>query len=157
MPYERTARLEHASEFRDRARIIPSVGEEAERREEIEHRVEAPSPARWQLSHVAPRVLERRSGAASARLVDQVLGVVEPLHVEPGLGERVRVATLPARDVENPGAGRQCKNVDEPRNLMAVAFFCEDGLVLEQVVGIEVRLPPFALPSGRRQKNTGSR
>jgi hypothetical protein len=52
------------------------------------------------------------------------------------------VAPLAARHVENSRASRQREHVDETRDLVPVALLGEDGLILEQIVGVEIGLPP---------------
>jgi hypothetical protein len=167
VPHEHAARREHARELRDHAPVVARVEEEAERGEEVDDRVEATRPPRRQAAHVAARVAQRASGAARAGGVEQRLGVVEAVDVVAGLGEQVRVAPLPAGAVEDARAGRQREQVDEPRDLPAVALRREERLVLLQVVGVEVGRPPVGgaglrAPGRRRrarraQKNTGSR
>lgn len=70
------------------------------------------------------------------------------------------MAPLAARDVEHPGAVGKGKDGEEPRRLLPVALEREDRVVLEQVMSVEVRLPPVGGRRGARpliQKNTGSR
>jgi hypothetical protein len=67
------------------------------------------------------------------------------------------VATLAARHIEDPRTRRKCEELHEPRHLAPVAREIEDRLVLEQVVRVEVRLPPLASLLRRTQKKTGSR
>ena len=64
----------------------------------------------------------------------------------------MRMTSLPAGYIENPGAGRQAENVDQPRDFVPVALELEDRLILEEIMGIEIRLPPFTF----LQKKTGS-
>jgi hypothetical protein len=68
------------------------------------------------------------------------------------------MAALPAWDVEDPRAGGEPKQVDNASDFVAVARKIEDGLVLEQVVGVELLRPPLCFSLFRpAQKNTGSR
>jgi hypothetical protein len=67
------------------------------------------------------------------------------------------VTALSARDVEHPRARRKPEHVDQPRGLMAIALEREQRLVLEQVLVVEVRLPPLVPLLFRAQKKTGSR
>jgi hypothetical protein len=69
----------------------------------------------------------------------------------------VGVASLAARHVEQARTGGQREDLDQPRDLATVAREVEDRFVLEEVMGVEVRLPPFARLSRRAQKKTGSR
>ncbi|MEO6526101.1 MAG: hypothetical protein ABIP93_05715 [Gemmatimonadaceae bacterium] len=86
-----------------------------------------------------------------------MLGVVQAIYAKARFGEEMRVTPLAARHIEDARPARQCEELDEPRDFLPVASEIEDGLILEQVVGVEVRFPPlFRLP-GRRQKKTGSR
>ena len=66
----------------------------------------------------------------------------------------MRVATLPARNVENPRAYRQRQHVEQSRYLAPVALGRKKRFVLQEVAGIERGFPPLAPFS---QKNTGSR
>jgi hypothetical protein len=72
-----------------------------------------------------------------------MLRIVQPLHAKAGLGEQVRVASLATRNVEDAGATREREQLDQSRDLLAVADEAEDGLVLQQIVGVEVRRPPI--------------
>jgi hypothetical protein len=76
-----------------------------------------------------------------------VLRVIEAIHDEPSFGERVRMPSLPAWDVEDARSRGQCEHVHEARDLATVTLLGEDRLVFEQIVGVEVRLPPIG---GRR-------
>jgi hypothetical protein len=66
----------------------------------------------------------------------------------------MRVATLPARHVEDTRPGRQAKQLDEPGYLLTIALRRKEWPVLLEIVGVKRGLPPLALLS---QKNTGSR
>ena len=66
----------------------------------------------------------------------------------------MRVATLPARYVQNSRSNRQFKDLDEPRCFFSIAFGREEETVLAEIVGVECRLPPLAR---LLQKKTGSR
>jgi len=72
-----------------------------------------------------------------------VLRVVEPFDIEAGLGERMRMPPLPTWNIENARAGGQRQHVYEPRDLMPVALLSEDRLVREEIVSVEIRLPPI--------------
>lgn len=81
--------------------------------------------------------------------------IVEAVDVEAGFCEQVSVSSLAARNVENPGPRRQAEQVDNSCDFGAIPLESEEGLILEKVVSVEVRLPPLA--AAFRQKNTGSR
>ena len=66
----------------------------------------------------------------------------------------MRMPSLSAWRVENPGADRETKYLDEPARLSAVAFRCEDRGILEKILRIEIAFPPLRTV---RQKKTGSR
>jgi hypothetical protein len=83
-----------------------------------------------------------------------MLREVEPVYVIACFGKQMGMPTLAARHVENARAGRHSEDVDHSRDFLSISLELEDRLVLEKVVGIEVRLPPFAF---FLQKNTGSR
>lgn len=155
VPDEKAARLENARKFLDHARIVRRLVEEAERREEIEHAVEATGPSRWQLSHVTARIPQSRPRAARPGEFQQVARVVQSIDVESRFGEEVRVATLPARHVEDARAGGQLQDLEQTRDLSSVTLEREERFVLQQVLGVEVRRPPVGLRGG--QKKTGSR
>lgn len=64
------------------------------------------------------------------------------------------MATLAARYVQNTGANRKTKQIDEPRYFPSIALGREKKAVLTEIVGVECGLPPLAR---FRQKKTGSR
>ena len=90
------------------------------------------------------RVAETRPGSALARALQQLARVIETVDVEAGFGEQVRVASLAARNVEHARAGWKPEHVDESSDFVPVALEREQRLVLEQVLSVEVALPPFA-------------
>ena len=100
MPYEQPARFENAGEFLDHPSVIRGVREEAERCEKVEHRIEAARPLGRHAPHVAARVAKSVARSALARDIQQLLRVVEPVHIVAELGQRVRVTTLTAWYVE---------------------------------------------------------
>ncbi len=56
--------------------------------------------------------------------------------------------------IENASASGKSEQLDEARRFLPISLEGEKGTVLEQIVGVEGRLPPFfRFP----QKNTGSR
>jgi hypothetical protein len=69
----------------------------------------------------------------------------------------MRMPPLTTGDVENASTGRQGEQFQEATYLAPIARQVEDRLVLEQIVGVEVRLPPLGRLLRRRQKKTGSR
>jgi hypothetical protein len=69
----------------------------------------------------------------------------------------MRVSSLAARNVEDARAGRKAEDVDQARNLAAIALEREQRLVLEQILIVEVRLPPLGALFLGAQKKTGSR
>src|SRR5438034_11032809 len=66
----------------------------------------------------------------------------------------MRVTPLPARNVQHARTDGQLEELDETRDLPPIVLEPEDRLVLEQVVRIEVRLPPLG---GTRDAGIGSR
>ena len=69
---------------------------------------------------------------------------------------------LTARDIQNARASGKAKQLDQPTDIATIAREIEDRLILEQILGVEVRLPPIdfpgsLLPGRRSQKKTGSR
>ncbi|MCU0626999.1 MAG: hypothetical protein MUF21_11025 [Gemmatimonadaceae bacterium] len=150
-PGQRPARREHACELAQHARIVGGIGEEAERGEEVEHRVEAPGPLGRERAHVAAHVAQRAPGAASPRDVEQRLAVVEPRDVEAGFGEQVCVPSLPARAVEDPRAIGEREQLHEARDLAAIALLGEERFELADVVTVEVRGPPVGVGGAIRR------
>jgi hypothetical protein len=69
----------------------------------------------------------------------------------------MRMAALPARDVEESRAARQREDIHQAGDFAAILGEVEDRLVLQQILGVEVRRPPVGLLRARAQKNTGSR
>jgi hypothetical protein len=67
------------------------------------------------------------------------------------------MSSLTARDVEHARAGRKSEHIDQTRRLTPIALEREQRLVLEQILIVEVRLPPFGALLGQAQKKTGSR
>ena len=80
--------------------------------------------------------------------------VVEPVDVVACFREHVRVATLPARNIEDSRSHRQTEYFQQPRYIAPITFGSKERLVLEEIVGVEGRFPPLGM---FRQKNTGSR
>ena len=102
VPHENPAWPQYASELSNDSRIVSRIDEEAERREEIENGIESSAPTRGQLSHIAARVAERPASPTLAGKSQQFGRIIEPVDVESGLGQEVRVTALPARNVEDP-------------------------------------------------------
>ncbi len=144
MPEENASRLEHARELGEDVSIVSRLGKESERREEVENGAEASGPARRKRPHVASRITEARSGAALARALQEIARVIESVDVESCFGEQVCVASLSAGDVEQARTGWKPEDVDESSDFMSVALEREQRLVFEQVLSVEVALPPFA-------------
>ena len=162
VPDECAAWGKHACELIDDASVVGGLNEEAERREEIQDRAEATRPPCRQAPHVSARITESRAGTAGTCSLQQRGGVVHTVDVEARLGEQVRMASLSAWTIENSRAGRQAEDRDESRYLASIPLEREERLVLEQILGVEVRRPPITglPPAARRstlQKNTGSR
>lgn len=154
MPDKRATGFQNARKFTDHTCIVARIEKEAKRREEIDDCIEAILPSRRQPPHVALRIAKVRSGAATAGDFQQMLGVVERVYVVSGFGKKVSVPALSARDIENPRSHWKAEHVDDPRCFLAIPLEREDRLILEQIMGVEIRLPPFG---GLFQKNTGSR
>lgn len=66
-----------------------------------------------------------------SRSREQISRIIEAVDVESRFGEQVRVSTLPARHVENAGAGRQSEDVNESGCFFPIALEREERLVLE--------------------------
>jgi hypothetical protein len=143
VPDQHSAGFEHALPFGDNALVVARQQKEPERREQVDDGVEACGPSRRQAPHVGARVPERRSGAARPRAVEEVARQIDAVHIEPGLGQQMRMSALTARHVEYARPGRQSQQVDQPRNFLPIATEIEDRLILEEVVGVELPLPPL--------------
>ena len=102
VPDQCAARLEHARELGDDARVVARIEKEAERREQVHDRVEPARPARGQPPHVAARVAQRRPRPALLAPREQITRVVEPVDIVARLGEQMGVASLAARHVQDP-------------------------------------------------------
>jgi len=153
MPDEDASGLQDSRELVDHFRIVARTGKEAERSEEVDDRVELRCPAAGHLSHVTLGVLQIRADASFASEANEVLGVVEAINLESSFGEKMSVSSLPARDVKNSGSMRKAQNVNDTGCFVSVALEREDWLILEQIPGVEIRLPPLGCFS---QKKTGS-
>jgi hypothetical protein len=138
MPDQHPARRKHAGELANNTRIVRGIGEEPEGCEEVEHSIEAPIPSRRQLAHVSLRVVKRRAGSAFTRELQQMLRVIEPIDPVTCLGEKVCVPALSTWSVENARAGGKSNHVEQARDFVPVALEAEDGLILEQVLRVEV-------------------
>src|SRR4051812_33090450 len=102
---ESAAGAQDAADLAERARVL-LVAEVAERREEVERRVEARIGER-QVAVVGPHELRPPLAAGAARrLVEQRLRAIDADHAIAGARERERVAAEAARHVEEVAAGR---------------------------------------------------
>ena len=119
MPDEAPPWLESSRKLRDYLRVIGGVREEAEGGEEVQHRIEPVLPANRQPAHVAVGVAE--AGACPPLPCDpeELTGVIQPVDVVPRLGEQVCMPPLSAGDVQDAGAYRKSKQLDQPRDLRA--------------------------------------
>jgi hypothetical protein len=100
VPDQHAARLEHARPLGNHAFIVSRVKKEPERGEEIQDGVEAAGPASWESAHIAVRVPKRAAGTPSLCELEKVLRQIQPVDVEPCLGQQVRVSALAAWYVE---------------------------------------------------------
>lgn len=154
MPDEYSVRLENASKLPDYTGIVRRVREKAERSEQVEHGIKAASPLRWHAAHVPTRVTKSLAGAAPARDVQQLFRVIERVHVVAELGQQVRVPALSARHIQHARAIGESKELDQPGYFLTIPREREEWAVLQEVMGVEGRLPPLAR---FLQKKTGSR
>jgi hypothetical protein len=69
----------------------------------------------------------------------------------------MRMSSLAAWNDEDARARRKAEDVDQARDLAAIALEREQRLVLEQILIVEVRLPPLGALFLGAQKKTGSR
>jgi hypothetical protein len=73
------------------------------------------------------------------------------------LRQQVRVPALSAGTVQYSRTDRKLQQLDEARDLAAIALRIEQRLVLAEILLVEVAAPPLADRGKARQKNTGSR
>jgi hypothetical protein len=130
------------------------VPEEAKRREEIQHRVESPAPARWQAPHVPASVTKVLTGPAFLGDAQQLLRVVEPVDIVTGFSQQMRVPPLSARYVQKARANRETEQIDKACYFLSIPLGREEKAVLTEIVGVERGLPPLTRLC---QKKTGSR
>jgi hypothetical protein len=154
VPNQDSALFQYACQLPHHLDIVRRMGKKTERSEQVEDGIEPIGPLARQLAHVTLCVTEILTRSASARDGKQLPRIVQTVDVIACLGEQVGVAALPARHIQNACANGQCENVYQPRYLAPVTFRSEEGLVLEEIVGVERGFPPLATLS---QKNTGSR
>ncbi len=154
MPYKLATRLQNSREFSYHAGIVTWVCEKPEGSEQVEHDIEPVGPAAWHAPHVAARIAECGTLATLACDLQELLGIVERVDIVARFHQEMRVSPLPARHIENPGSNRKREHVDQPRYFASRAFRRKKGTVLEEIVGVESRLPPLG---SLFQKNTGSR
>ena len=154
MPDEHSVRLEDTNELSYDSRILRGMREEAKGRKEIQYCIKPSGPAGGHLSHVTACVSESRASAALAGHRQQFTGVIETVHIVSRLGQQVRVSPLAARDVEYARSYGQTEEINETRRFLTIALRGKERAVLQEVVGVEGRLPPLAR---LRQKKTGSR
>lgn len=72
MPDQEPARLQHARELADDARIIGGIEKESERGEEIDCGVEAAAPGRREMPHVTARVFQIGAGSPPGGQGEQI-------------------------------------------------------------------------------------
>jgi hypothetical protein len=73
----------------------------------------------------------------------QLAGVVETIHVVSGFRQKVGVPSLSAGDVEYPGSDGQPEQIYQTCCFLAIALGREELTVLQEIVGVECRLPPL--------------
>ena len=101
VPHECASGCQHPSEFHEHPSIVAGIGEEAERGEEIEDRIEASGPLGWELAHVTAMVPERRPSAALTCARQQRGREVERIDTEAGFSKEMTMAPLPAGHIEH--------------------------------------------------------
>lgn len=142
VPNENSARAKDTGKFGDHTTVIGWIGKEAERREEIQHSVEAFRPPARQSAHVAAVVSEIRPSSPRPRPREELAREVEPIDTETRLGEKMRMASLTAGNVQNPRGGWQPEEIDDASHLATVALQVEERLVFAQIIGVEIASPP---------------
>jgi hypothetical protein len=153
VPQKNSAWLQDSRKFFDDADVIRRIIEESEGRKKVDHGIEATFPSGWKPTHVAACVSQICAGSALSRNPEQMLRVVESVHIVSSFCEEMRMPALPAGNVEYPSSDRQPQYVYDSCDFLPIALQREYRLILEQILGIEIRLPPLRF----YQKNTGSR
>lgn len=73
----------------------------------------------------------------------QLVGVVETIHVVSGFRQKVCVPSLSAGDVKYPGSDGQPEKIYQTCCFLAIPLGREELTVLQEIVGVECRLPPL--------------
>ena len=154
VPDQRPIRLEHARELADDPRVVSRVRKEPKRCEQIENGVEAASPLCWLAAHVTTTVAKRAARSAFPGDRKKIPRVIDSVDIESGFGKKVRVATLSTRYIEDSRPRRKAQDLYHARDFGAISLRSKKRSVLEEIVGVERRLPPLFRLS---QKKTGSR
>jgi hypothetical protein len=74
--------------------------------------------------------------------------VVESIDVKARLGEEMCMSPLSAGNIEEARAHWERQEFEQPGDFTPVLFEREDGLVLEQVLLVEIGRPPFVVARG---------
>lgn len=151
VPDEDTAGPQDAGEPVDHPLVVSRVHEEPEGREEIDDGIELSGPPARKRAHVTARVSQPGTDTPFPCLREQRPRVVEPVHVEARLGQQMRMTSLTAGTIEDTRTDGKLEELDQPRDVGAIADGVEQRLILEQIPRVEIRGPPLG------QKNTGSR
>lgn len=122
MPYECPTGCEYARKLIDHALIVRRVGEKAERREEIEHSVEAACPIGRKLAHIAAVVPERGSRTALPGSGEERRREIQAIDEKARFREQMTVSPLSARYVEDTRARGQPEHVNDTRDLAPIAL-----------------------------------
>ena len=98
--------------------------------------------------------MKRLAGSTLCREGEKLAREVYTVDAKAGFSEKMRMPSLSAGRVQNPGTGREAEYLDEPACFAAITLWSEDGGVLEKILRIEIAFPPLR---AARQKKTGSR
>jgi hypothetical protein len=143
VPDKDRARLQNPRKLPDHLLIVLRLGEEAKRREEVDHRVETAGPSLGKRAHVRARVPQLLALAAASGAGQQLTRIVHAIDVVAGFREQVRVSPLAARAIENARADGKFQDLDQAADVTPIALEIEEGLVFDQIPVIEVRGPPI--------------
>ena len=157
MPEQSSAGLQHPCKLFDHTNVVVRILEEAERCKKIHDCVESAFPSCWKLTHVTADVAKSCACSPLSRDLQQMLRVIEAIHIISSFRKKMRVSALAAWNVEDTRSNGQPKDFDDPSCFLPVALERKNRLVFEKILRVEVRLPPLRRFAPRRtQKKTGS-
>lgn len=122
MPQQNPSRPQHARKLGDGAGIVTRVVEEPKRRKEIHNSIEAIAPFCGKLAHVGAQIVQRRTRTSALRQSEQLVRIIDAVHLEARLGQQMRVAALTTGRIQNARANRQTQQLDDAARFRAIAL-----------------------------------